>query len=171
MGEGNSFSLLVCPQGGGGYLPLPLAKVPTPQPGQDGWEEYPKVPTPQPRYLPPGQVRMGEGVPQGTYPPIQGTYPPARSGWGRVPQGTYPLWPRHLPPWPGRDGEGVPQGTNSPPPSRPRYLPPAKDLLHGGWYTSCVHAGGLSCLLNIFIFFLVKYVITFDHCVARFMSS
>ena len=28
------------------------------------------------------------------------------------------------------------------------YLPPsqAKDLLHGGRYASCVHAGGLSCI-------------------------
>ena len=32
-------------------------------------------------------------------------------------------------------GGAVPQG---------RY-PPAKDLLHDGWYASCVHAGGLPC--------------------------
>ena len=69
IGEGNSFSYLVCPHPGGTY---------------------------------PGQVQMGKGVPQGTYPPL-----PARSGQGR---GT----PRYLPP-PGQEweGEGVPQGTYS----------------------------------------------------------
>ena len=70
MEEGNSFRVLVCPQGGRGgtypglvqgTYPLPPAKVPTP-PIRSGWRE---------------------GVPQGTYP-----HPPARSGWG-VPQGTY----------------------------------------------------------------------------------
>ena len=30
-------------------------------------------------------------------------------------------------------------------PSQGRYLTLAKDLLHGGRYASCVHAGGLSC--------------------------
>ena len=66
MGEGNSFSLLVCLQGGG---------VPT--------LTRSKVPTPQPRYLLPwpGQD-WGEGVPQGTYPSRQGTYPLAKSGRG-----------------------------------------------------------------------------------------
>ena len=65
----------------------PLAKVPTPLADQDWGRGYPKVPTPRPRYLPPSQVRMGGGVPQGTYPT------------------------------------------------------PARDLLHGERYASCVHAG------------------------------
>ena len=77
MGEGNSFSLLVCPHPGGrGYLPWP---------GPD----------------------RGRGD-QCTYSPP----PPGQDGWG----------------------------------STPRYLPPppqTKDLLHGGPYASCVHAGGL----------------------------
>ena len=88
----------------------PLAKVPTTWPGQG--EEYPKVPTPTqpdpdrgggiPRYLPPSQVRTGEGIPQGTYPPTQ----PGQDGG----KGT----PRYLPAplRPGQDGGG---GT-------PRYL-------------------------------------------------
>ena len=29
--------------------------------------------------------------------------------------------------------------------SRGGVLPPGMYLVHGGWYTSCVHAGGLSC--------------------------
>ena len=55
-----------------------------PWPGQDGGGSTP-------RYLPPSQVRTGEGVRQGTYPPSQ-----VRTGGG-VPQGTYPPtspWPR-----------------------------------------------------------------------------
>ena len=32
-------------------------------------------------------------------------------------------------------------------PGQGRY-PPAKDLLHGGQHSSCVHAGGLSCMQN-----------------------
>ena len=56
----------------------------------------PKVPTPQPRYLPPGQVRMGEG------------YPKVPTPTAKVPT-----------PWPGQDrGEGVPQGTYLPTPSQ-----------------------------------------------------
>ena len=102
------------------------------------WEGVPKVPTPWPRYLPP-QVRTGEGVAQGTYPPHHGTYPPSRSGWGR---GSYypkvPNPPAKVPTPPGQDG-GYPKvptphhGTY--PPSRsgwgrgshyPRYLTPGQ---------------------------------------------
>ena len=119
MGEGNVFSLSI-----GGYLP----PTTPPGPGQDRGRGYPKVPSsPPPRQgtYPPGQVRRGGEVPQGTYLTWQGTYPPlSRSGWGvrgypKVPtpspgQGTYP------PPPPSRSGwgEGVPQGTYPPPPAK-----------------------------------------------------
>ena len=113
-------------QDGGGvpqgtYLPPPArseqGRGGTPRylpPARSGWGEgYAKVPNPQPgqyggtpSYLPTCQVRMGGGVPQGTYPP------------GQV-----------------RMGEGIPQGTY--PPRHPPTLP-AKDLLHGGRYASCV---------------------------------
>ena len=75
MGEGNSFSLLVCPQGG--VPTLAKSKVRTPPHGQG---TYPLA-------------RSGWGVPQGIYPP-------ARSG--QVGQGTPrylpPPRPRYLPP-------------------------------------------------------------------------
>ena len=77
MEEGNSFSLLVCPQGGGGtprYLPLPPDQgtlgYPSPHPDhpparsrQGMW--YPKVPTPWPRYLAP-QLGQDGGAPRYT---------------------------------------------------------------------------------------------------------
>ena len=96
----NSFSLLVCPWGRGVST---LARS--------------KVPTPQPRYLPPGQVRMGGGVPQGTYPPQPRYLHPQPGQDGVYPKVSIP-WPRYLPlPQPFQVG-GV--GT-------PRYLlPPAK---------------------------------------------
>ena len=85
MGEGNSFSLLVCPHPGGTYPgqvqmggEVPQGTYPHPGqdgggvpqgtypwPGQDGGRGTPK-------YLPP--ARLGRGVPQGTYPP-----PPPRT--------------------------------------------------------------------------------------------
>ena len=81
MGEGHVFSLSTGGKGEGGT--------------------YSKVPTPCQGTYPPVQVRMGEGVPQGTYPC----------------QGTYPLPPRYLPlPHPGQDGG---RGT-------PGYLPPCQ---------------------------------------------
>ena len=63
----------VCPWGLP-KVPTPLAKVPTPQPAQDGGEGYPKVPTPakvltpQARYLP-SCARSRQGVPQVPTPP------------------------------------------------------------------------------------------------------
>ena len=165
-------------------------KVPTPSARSQQGRGYPKVPTPIEGTYP--LVRSQWGVPQGTYPlPAQGTYPLARSQWGRgypkvptplpkvptlparswwgVPQGTYPPpkiptpsqvltggggTPRYLPP--SRSGRGVPQGT---PPNHP-----AKDLLHGRRYTSCVHAGGLSCVIVIFF---AKVV----NCLPKFYNS
>ena len=74
MGEGNSFSLLVCPHpgvptlarsrwgmGGDPKIGTLLAKVGTPQPGQDGGEGYPNVGTPR-------QVQDRGGVHKGKYP-------------------------------------------------------------------------------------------------------
>ena len=85
MGEGNSFSLLVCPQEQG--VPI-LARSMAPTP-------------------PPGQVRMGGGgvvIPRYLPPPAKVPNPPARSVWGEgVPQGTCPPS--------GQEGEGVTEGT------------------------------------------------------------
>ena len=101
-----------------------------------------------PRYLPPGQVQMGGGVPQGTYPTAKVPTPPARFRWVGGNPRYLPPWPRYLLPiqvqmWregtrylpppakvptpkPGPyEGEGVPQGTYPPP--RPRYLPSPQD--------------------------------------------
>ena len=121
MGEGNSFSLLDCPHPGG-YLPLPGGYIPWP--GHDRGT-YPggEVPTlTRSRW---GCTYPGlGGVPQHKYCPGQvqmGVYLP----WLGVPQGRYP---------------SVMVGT----PGKGRYPPPAKDLLHGGWYASCIHVGGLS---------------------------
>ena len=114
MGEGNSFSLLVCPQG----VPnLARSKVPTP-PGQvRTGGGVPQGTFHPPRYLPPRQVRMG-GTPRYLpqwpryLPPWPRYLPPlsqVRPGEEGVPHGTYPLSPR-----PVRTGEGVPQGTYPP---------------------------------------------------------
>ena len=116
-----SVHLSVCPQEGGGGRYLPQAR---------SGGRYPKVPTPSqvrgggtPRYLLPGLVTMGEGVPQGTYPQ------PGQDRGGAT--------PRYLPPlYRSGEGRGYPK---VPTPFR------AKDLLQGGRYSSCVHAGGLSC--------------------------
>ena len=96
---------LVCSQGEGrGYLPLHPAKVPTPPIKVKMGEVYPKVPTPSSTKVPtplPIQVRMGEGVPQGTYSM-------SRSGRREgVPQGTYTPLPRYLPPPRDRTAYGV----------------------------------------------------------------
>ena len=166
MEEGNSFSLLVCPQGGGGrYLgpgqdrgypkvPTPPAKVPTPppsqvriggrgypkvQPDQDGG--YPKVPTPFPDEgtYPAPQPGQDRGYPRYLTPPpppAKVPTPQARSGWGRGYPKVPTPQPRYLPPSPGQVRTGEGGG----------LVPLAKDLLHGGRYASCVHTGGLSCV-------------------------
>ena len=65
-----------------------------------------------------------------------GTPPPVRTGWG------YPPPPSEL-------DEGIP------PPTHPcqETEQQSQYLLRGGRYASCVHAGGLSCL--IYILFLL----------------
>ena len=100
MREGNSFSLLVCPQGEGGtprYLPTRPRYLPPSQVRTWG-RGYPKVPTPPPgqgTYSSPSQVRTGGRG----YPKVP--TPLAMSGWGR----------------------GYPKVPNPPPPQS-RYLPP-----------------------------------------------
>ena len=115
MGEGNSFSLLVCPQGRR-VLTLARSKVPTPSPpgqgtyhpARSGWgggEKYPKVPTPLTRSA------WGRGYPKvPTHPPTAKVpTPPVRSGQGGYLKVPTP-WPRHLPPWPGQGrGRGYPK--------------------------------------------------------------
>ena len=71
--------------------------------------------------------RSGQGVPHPSqdwmgYPHLGWVPPPARTGWGTPP--------------PGQDWMGLPF---------PPYTEQHSHLLHGGWYASCVHAGGLSC--------------------------
>ena len=145
--------------GGEGALPGPAGGYPArgvpclggvPCPGVPCWGGYP-----------------ARGVPwSGTPQPGQdgGGYP-ARSSWGgTLPGGQYPAWGVpcwggtlvRYPPWPGQEGGGatLPGGTLV------RY-PPSQDRMgggtqvgqqkeysiHGGRYASCVHAGGLSCLM------------------------
>ena len=111
MGEGSSFSLLVCPrEEGRGYLPWP-----------------------GPRYQPPTQIRMwggdtprylphqSGGTPRYLTPLAKVPTPSPRSGWGEgVSQGAYP-WPKYLPLQPGQDGD---RGYAKVPTPWPRYLPP-----------------------------------------------
>ena len=137
MGESNSFTLSVCPQGEGvSKVPNPPpAKVPTPRPGQNGWKGYPKVPTPPPQSGQDG-VRGYLKVPT---PRARSGQRDGERGYCKVPTPQ----PRYLPPPLARSGrgEGVPQGTY------PLPRPPGQGLLlHGGRYASCVHAGGLSCV-------------------------
>ena len=79
MREGNSFTLLVCPQGGGvPQSTYPPAKVPTP-PARSGWEgggtpRY--LPHDQGTYPPPRPGQDGRGYPK-VPTPIHGTYPPS----------------------------------------------------------------------------------------------
>ena len=127
---GNSFSLLVCPNRGGGRG---YPKVPTPHPRY--LPPGPRYLPPCPRYLPPPCPRYLPSI-QGTYPPpskvptphprylppVQSTYPlPMYLSPSKVPtpspvQGTYPPpHPRYLPPQ-----------SKVPTPPHPRYLPPSK---------------------------------------------
>ena len=126
MGEGNSFSLLVCPQGGRGdgirYLPWPGPRYLPPRPRKKNsivayfinvivlakvrGKGYLKVPTPQ--------VRTGEGLSQGYLTPLAKVPTPPPASQVR--------------------GKGYPKVPTSPSPAR-----------SGRLYASCVHAGGLSC--------------------------
>ena len=136
--------------------------------------------------VPPGQVRMG--VPEMGYPLARsgwGTWdgvPLAKSGWGYLKWGTR-TWQGWGNPQPGQD-RGVPemgiplwQGWGTPWPVQDRGVP-KMGYPREGWgtprqyrtadgvlirrdrYASCVHAGGLSCFLQIFVFFLETFVAT-----------
>ena len=114
---------------GEGELRVPQGTYP---PARSGWGRgYTKVPN-----LPPLQPSQDGG-----YPKVP--TPPARSGWGGVPQGTYPPGQGRYPP--ARMGEWYPKVPTASP--RQGRYPPAKDLLHGRQYTSYVHAGGFSCFI------------------------
>ena len=104
MGEGNVFRLFTREEERSyPKVPIPPAKVPNPLARWRRGRGYPKVPTPQPgqdrgsnpKYLPLARSGRGE-VPQGTYTP-----PPSQVRMGEgIAQGTYPL------PRPGQDGGG-----------------------------------------------------------------
>ena len=146
--EGNSFTLLVCPQGGYPYpimlcnisqnamgQPVGEGTLPGPAGGVPARGGYPA------RGYPVGGYPVGGTLPGGTLPGgTQVRYPPPGPGQ----DGGYPSWgvprsgvtpPAGYPPWPGQDGGGGTQlGQHR------------EYLLHGARYASCVHAGGLSCL-------------------------
>ena len=155
MGEGNVFNLSTG--------------------GQDGVPQgtYP----PNPRYLPPIQVRMGEGYPK-VPPPAKVPTPPSRSGQGwrgtprylppvqvRVPQGTYTPPAKVPTPHPGPDREGD-RGYPKVPTARPlpRYLHPPPSgigqhiqyLICCGRYASCVQAGGRT-FLSIHVYYSASF--------------
>ena len=99
--------------------------------------------------VPPDQVWMG-------YPPRPGTGYPHGPGmgsprtWNRVPSQTWdgvPSQPGTR--YPLRPGMGYPSrpGIGYPPDLRWGTPPFSEHLLRGGRYASCVHAGGLSCLI------------------------
>ena len=153
MGEGTVFSLFVSPHLGGGYpsqvggYPIPGLAGGYPIPGlargvphpRSGWGVS-RVP------LQPGL----DGVPPWTWDGV-----PPRT-WDGVPPGLCMGYPTDLgwgtPPRPGtplaRPGMGYPPDLTGVPPQHSEYL------LCGGQYASCVHSGGLSCLLNFFTFSL-----------------
>ena len=106
--------------GRGGYpIPGPGGGVPHPAPGDGGY------PIPGPGGYP------GLGTPPAGCTPLAGVPP----SWGTPP----PHWGRS-PGWGTAPRLGYPAGWGTPPPHR--YL------LRRGRYASCVHAGGLSCLLK-----------------------
>ena len=85
-----------------------------------------------PGQVPPGGV-PGSGTPPGGYLDPPGGYP------GQVPPGGVPGPPTGVP------GSG---GVPRPPPGGGTRVGQQKEYsLHGGRYASCVHAGGLSCLI------------------------
>ena len=120
----------------------------------------------------PARSRRGRGIPQ----PGQGRgylgYPQARSGWGLSllggtqvpPQARSGLGVPRVPPSRARSGQGVggtPQGqvrTGGTPPPPPGQDSTMEYLTSGSRYASCVHAGGLSCLVK------AKAKTFFDRC-------
>ena len=109
------------PMGGGGtprYLPL----WPDPDGGGRGYL------LPWPRYLPPGQVQMGEGYPK---VPTPWPGPDGGRGYPKVPTPPHPSQGTYCPhPSRSRWGEGVAKGTY--PPSQGTYPPPVQVQMEGG---------------------------------------
>ena len=155
--EGNSFTLFVCPHGGGGGVRVPPwggpGQVPPPggsryPPGGGTRVRYPPgvlgPPSPPGGYLtlvpPRGVPGPPGGVPDpGTPPGGYLTRVPPRGGT-RTPLGRYP-------------GPGTPPGGGT-------WVGQQKEYsLHGGRYASYVHAGGLSCSNNIcnYLFHIFMY--------------
>ena len=153
---GYIFSLFVCSQGGGTRSRSRWGGGGTRS--RSRWGAHPGYPPSRSRwgdhlgYPPPSRSRWG----------ARPGYPPSRSRWGPA-QGTpHPGLGGGLlgvPPHPGLCGGPCPGylprwGANlrSPPAGggAARGTPPDQHsvyLLHGGRYASCVHVGGLSCLL------------------------
>ena len=140
MGEGNTFSLLVCPHRGvptltGGYLPWPGPDggylpwwVPTP--ARSRWGTYP------------GQVQTGGTYPGWGIPTLVGTTPLARVGTPMARVGT-PNQSRYPP----SQGRYPPARVGTPSPTRTDQH--SEHLLRDGWYASCVHARGLFCEMYV----------------------
>ena len=96
----------------------------------------------------PSQVWVGGVIPSQIW---LGGLPHPRSGWGGTPSqvwlgGTLGTSPHH-------DWMGYPHHWMGYLPPSLNGLPPqhSEHLLHGGWYASCVHVGGLS------------YICVYDH--------
>ena len=132
--EGNTFTLLVCPQGG----------VPVSHNALQHFPEYHGAVGGVPvshnalQHFPECHGAVG-GYParsSGGVPWLGGTLP-GPAGGGTLARRGYPGWGV---PWP---GGGTQLGQHR------------EYLLHGGWYASCVHAGGLSCLILLWQFFSV----------------
>ena len=140
-GEGDIFSLFVSSHlGRGRGVPRPGQDSGVPHPGQDGGG-YP-IQVRMGGY--PSHVRMGGGYSS----QVRIGVPQLRKGYPHTKMG-YPL--------PGQDGgctparDGVP-----PPPPIQRWGPPKigqqmEYVIRSGRYASCVHAGGLSCVMH-FVF-------------------
>ena len=93
----------------------------------------------------PGQGGTQSGIPLGGYPgrgvPSQVPPPPGQDGGVPWPGGWG--YPGQVPPRPGQDGGGgYPAGGGTQVGQQKEYS------LHGGRYASCVHTGGLSCILE-----------------------
>ena len=135
----------------GGYPGQVPPRVPGPPRGVPRSGTFPPGGT-QVRYHPPGggtRVRYPPGGVPG--PPRGGTrvrYPPGGYPSQVPPPGGYPD-----PPPGGYLGQVSPRGvpkSGTPPQGGTRVGQQKEYSLHGGRYASCVHAGGLSCILNSF---------------------
>ena len=106
-----------------------------------------------PRYLPPRPSPSGGGgTPRYLHPPakVPTPQPGPDGGRGRGPDGGYSKVP--TPSARSWWGEGVPQGTNRPHQGTyPSWIGQQMEtLLRRSRYASCVHAGGLSCLIRVY---------------------